>query len=119
MPLIRFIAPTARTDYRARMTGLLLRVLAAVAVLLMPLSMAAASAPVQATGASSEHCDDHGKPADVPSEHKVHCTACAGLPAMEAPVQMPDLLPVPQLVIRAVHSLAGITPETATPPPKA
>jgi hypothetical protein len=98
------------------MASAVLRLLALIALALMPLSMV--SAPAAAQPVPAGHCDDHPKPADAPAGPKVHCTACAALPAIDAPAPIAEMAPEAPTLIGLVSSLAGIEPDIATPPPK-
>jgi hypothetical protein len=116
---MRAVARPDRRAYLALMASAILRLLALIALALMPLSMASAPAAAQPVAAApSGHCDNHRKPADAPATSQMHCTACAALPAMAAPAQVAELAPETPMVIARVGLLAGIEPETATPPPK-
>jgi hypothetical protein len=97
------------------------RLLALFALVLMPLSMASTTASAQpAASAAAGHCDEHPqpKPADSPSNAKMHCTGCTALPAMEAPAPIAELRPEAPMRLRPVEFVDGIEPETATPPPR-
>jgi hypothetical protein len=119
MPLRRSIAPDAPGGYPARMAQAVLRLLALFALIFMPLSMASADVTAQpSAGASSGHCDEHQKPSDAPVGQQVHCTGCAALPAMDAKLPISGLRPPTPMELTLVELLAGIVPETATPPPK-
>jgi len=101
------------------MASALLRLLALFALVSMPLSMASAPASAQpAASMPAGHCDDHQQPAKAPAGPLMHCTACAALPAMDAPTQLTELAPGTPMLIRLASFLAGIEPDTATPPPK-
>ena len=102
-----------------RMTRIL-RLLALIAVLVMPLGMAAPAAAHPTAGMAMSHCPDQ------PSHHQQKawspvCTmACASaLPALDraedeiAPVARIAFAPLP------ARALDGFHPDTATPPPKA
>ena len=119
MPLIPFIACQGGRAYLASMASAVLRLVALVALMLMPLSMASAPAAAQpVAGAPAGHCDDHQKPADAPSAPQVHCTACTALPAIDVPAPIAELAPTMPMLIALAGFLAGIEPDIATPPPK-
>ena len=103
------------TAYPPTMVSAFLRLLALVALVLMPLSMA--SAPAAAPSVAG-HCDDQQQPAKAPAGQQVHCTACAALPAIDTPAPLAKLTPRMPTVIALASFLAGIEPDTATPPPK-
>ena len=102
---------------------MLARLVLLIAVLLMPLGMtpAAATAHGHADTASMPmgHCDDK-----APSSHMkggiADCAmACsAALPAVELPRDDLPLAACSPPIPAAMHSLHGLHPETATPPPK-
>lgn len=105
--------------YFPLMASAVLRLLALLALVLMPLSMASATASAQpAATAPAGHCDDHQQPTKAPAGPQVHCTACAALPAMDAPAEIAEMAPQMPLLIALASFLAGIEPDTATPPPK-
>ena len=98
------------------------KLLLLIAVLLMPLGMApAAAAPQHAMAMDMPigHCPDQS------SHHEMkggiaECTmACAGaLPADDLPDHQPLLIASEPIHYAAAERLYGLTPETATPPPK-
>src|SRR5262245_55873240 len=101
------------------MASAVLRLLALIALVLMPLSMASAPASAQpAARAPAGHCDDHQQPSKAPSGPLMHCTACAALPAIDTPAPIAELDPETPMLIALASFLAGIEPDTATPPPK-
>lgn len=110
--------------YRAPMRPAFLRLLAIVAVMLMPFGMAAAPAASihhqeMAKAMPMEHCPE---PASTPQSNGTlaHCSmACAAaLPVVNSPAL------VPHLTVRSLPSapmigiLSGTEPEIATPPPR-
>ena len=114
-----FVASQSSSGYSMAMDSAVLRLLALFALILMPLSMASAPASAQPNAtAPAGHCDDQQQPTKAPAGPQLHCTACAALPAMEASVPMAELRPETPIVIALVSFLAGIEPDTATPPPK-
>lgn len=105
------------------MTSVTLRLLAAIAVLLMPLGMSSASAsatlvsPAQAAAAPAG-CEDHHAPTGAPAKVDVHCASCVALPVLEAPQETRHApLSAPALPFPTRWTL-GLEPEVATPPPK-
>ena len=100
------------------MASTLVRLLAALALALMPGLMTGAPAVASTTTAVSGHCDEHQDPASAPDPQPAHCAACAAMPAVSTPIApiaftasaLPDM-PVGR-------TLAGILLEIATPPPK-
>ena len=104
------------------MARLIEKLLILLAVLLMPLGMQPAAASVPATHPMAmpmEHC-----PGQAPSHSGkagfVECTmACAAaLPAIDTPPDEPPLVTSLPVEPSVVHSLHGLHPDTATPPPK-
>jgi hypothetical protein len=98
----------------------MLRLLTLIAVLLMPLGMAAPVAAHQSAsmGMPMQHCPEpaskqHGNAAG-------ECTmACsAALPAADAVVPGRPLISCVPVASPAVQRLSGLHPDTATPPPR-
>ena len=119
------IAGKGRDPYWAVMAAALLRLLALVALVLMPLGMAGAPAVAQqmpmdhaAMAMGAGHCDEQPEQDKAPPS-KMDCAAmCTALPAADAPAPAPRLrLAAPRAVAIAVP-FAGIEPELATPPPR-
>jgi hypothetical protein len=116
------IAVIARQGWRAyfrRMARSVLALLALAAMLLVPFAMAGTSAAAHAaTPAAAGHCDDPSPPSGEPASPQMHCTACAALPAMEAPAEVAGLRPQALPPAARVGAFGGIEPDTITPPPK-
>jgi hypothetical protein len=103
-----------------------LRLLLALAVMLMPVGLMpaghfTAAAPAAANAAaSSAHCAEMGdrSPAQPRSDRSAECAiACAALPSVFRILERPEIAPAVH------HSLAtagshGLTPDAATPPPR-
>ena len=111
--------------YRAAMLRAISRLLAILAVLMMPIGMsgAAAAEPVSAQGATSEHCADHQIPGDTapndaPDSQALHCAACSALPAADQPIAAGAIVPSALRALALADGFAGIEPEIATPPPR-
>ena len=115
--MIPIIVPKGGPHYLHAMAPALFRLLALVALLLMPAAMAGAPALAQSASTTSEHCGDHQQPADTSSEGQKHCSACAALPAMDVP-DPSTLAPVTPRVIAGMAATSGNQPEIETPPPK-
>jgi hypothetical protein len=106
------------------MVAIFLRLLVALAVLMMPLAMigggaaAAAGAPHHAV-ATDDHCRDMPAPAGEAPGRSIDCMmSCAAIPAeASVPDAQPPLLQ-PLLLAQRMRTLAGVTPEAATPPPR-
>ncbi len=118
MPLMPVIARTAWRPYLRAMASALFRLLAFVAVLLMPLGMATRPAAAAQPASAAGHCDEHQEPVDAPAAPKPHCTGCAALPADEAPEAIADLRPKAPMLLALADFRAGVEPDTITPPPK-
>ena len=116
--LIPVIAGKGRRAYLAPMASAFFRLVALIAVLLMPAGMATAPAMAQAAPAAGGHCDEQKDPAESPSKPQAHCMACSALPAMEAPVAAEAMIPKMPRMIAPMAATASIVPEIATPPPK-
>ena len=104
------------------MPSMVLRLLALLALVLMPFGMGTASAiPVHhAPAAAAQHCDEHGgQPAGQSRDKAMDCAvSCSMLAVAEARIDRPSAaLPVPTARPLAERD-AGLHPDTATPPPK-
>ena len=110
------------SGYVGPVRSVIARLVLLVAVLLMPLGMAAPAEAHPATNmAMMSHCPDRAPAHHQPKGALAACTmACsAALPAMDRVAAEP-LPPLPMTVADApAHPLRGLHPETATPPPKA
>jgi hypothetical protein len=110
--------------YIAAMASTLIRLVALMALILMPLGMGAAPAlvapgPHSMTMAVSGHCDGQQDPDKAPAQKQMNCTAaCTALPAPSAPVLPPALKPTARRMSGVDTIFTGIEPEIATPPPK-
>jgi hypothetical protein len=107
------------------MAATVLRLLALVALIIMPFGMAATPALAlhadQAMTAGhavpAGHCGDQEAPEKAPA--KMDCTAaCTALPAANAPMPEPLFKPKVLRTITISVPFAGIEPEIATPPPR-
>ena len=106
----------------------LTRILAAFALLMMPLAMvgqghAAASARHHAAAAAAdEHCQDMAAPEEEDGERQnglAQCMmACAALPAWQAPLLAAAPAPRPTVFAGKASPIAGLSPEAETPPPR-
>ena len=101
----------------------LLRLIALLAVLLMPFGMApAAATPVQhrTTSMPMQHCPEQGSKHESKTAFAECTMACsAALPVIDVAQGQPlpiDRAPNHAAVVQVLH---GLHPETATPPPKA
>ena len=115
--MIPVIVRKGRLPYLRAMAAASLRLMALVALLLMPAGMAGAPALAQPVASASEHCGEHQQPADTSSEAQKHCAACSALPAVDL-AQASTLAPVTPRVIAGMSATSGIQPEIETPPPK-
>jgi hypothetical protein len=103
------------------MAAFLFKLLALVAVLLMPAGMANAAASAQQAAAATKasHCSGHEEQEKAPlSGMDAQCMACAGLPATQVPAAGARLLPSAPRLIALTNAISGIILEIATPPPK-
>jgi hypothetical protein len=103
------------------MSAYLSRLIALVALLLMPFGMTATPALAQQSGhpdSMAGHCSDQPDRGQSQLPAKEHCAVCSALPATDGPAPAPVLKPsMPRTAALAVP-FTGIEPETATPPPK-
>lgn len=116
------IVQTDRAAYLILMAVLVLRLLAIMAICVMPFGMTAPASALP--GGAVMKVDGHCGDTSAPDQHKksvpqVHCVAsCTALPAVPIAVSPPQRLapelPQPQLASR----LVGQQLEIATPPPK-
>ena len=95
----------------------LIRLIAFIAVLLMPFGMTAAPA-MEAAPAASSHCGQQEDPADAPASMEDHCAACSALPTIDAPAADEAVRPGLPLRLIRMAPFRGIVPDTITPPPK-
>jgi hypothetical protein len=95
----------------------LVRLIAFIAVLLMPFGMASAPA-MEVAPAPAGHCGEHEEPADAPEGTSSHCAACSALPTVDAPAPQDVGEPKPMLKLMGATPFHGIEPDTITPPPK-
>lgn len=109
--------------YGAAMASTVLRLLALLALVAMPIDMAnapALAAPVDhhmMTGTG--HCGEKPDGDKVPAQTKMDCTAaCTALPASPAPLPLSALRPKPLRTAAVVTPFTGVVPEIATPPPR-
>jgi hypothetical protein len=114
-----FIAGAGGAAYMRVMLALLTRLIAMLALALMPLSMGASAAAATVSSAKTAHCG--GQTQDeptVPAETKMHCLSCAGLPALAASFAPRAVAAVSPQRSAPVAVFSGIDIEIATPPPK-
>ena len=94
-----------------------------IALVLMPIGMASASAvasPVDhAAMSQSGHCGDQGEEDQAPGAKRMDCTAaCTALPPSLEPVLAPPLKPLAQRTVAVAAPFKDIVLEIATPPPR-
>jgi hypothetical protein len=114
------IVAQGRGDYLRPMSAAI-RLLALIALVLMPLGMAPGHAMAHHAphAAQPGHCDDRSNPDRPPAPRAVDCVAaCTALPANEASCPTPRLPPEAPGPIALAERFVGIVPEIATPPPK-
>ena len=101
------------------MSGRILRLLALLAMLMMPAGMAsAADVPMAAASTTAGHCDEHSEPAGTPADLAGHCAGCSALPTFALPEPEAVVRPKTVLTLVAMEPFVGIEPDTITPPPK-
>ena len=123
--MISVIVQKGSPHYVAAMASAVFRLLALIALVLMPIGMGAApalAAPdhhTMMTTAGAGHCDEQQDPDQAPAQHQMDCTAaCAAIAAPAAPVVAPTFKPTAPRTIGVAAPFTGIEPEIATPPPK-
>jgi hypothetical protein len=106
------------------MTAAVLRLLALIALVLMPLGMAGAPAAASAMPAdhamAAGHCE--GQPGDeqqAPSASMDCAAMCTAIPAREAEAPIPMFQRSNLAAVTVAVAFQGIEPELATPPPRA
>lgn len=102
------------------MLPLLTRLLAVLALVLMPVTMTASPAFAAEHGqvATSMPCGDHDQPSKSSSDRPGHCTSCVAVAeptfaSLHAPMQLVALL-----ADRDQRLMLGVLLEVATPPPR-
>lgn len=117
--MMSVIARQASPSYLSDMAKVLFRLLAMIAIVLMPVSGVSAPAMAQASSsADAGNCSDHQQPSKDPDQKQAHCTACNALPALAAPSVVAELVPETPRLLTRIHGIQGVAPELATPPPK-
>ena len=116
------IARSGSTAYLRRVIAALSRLLALVALVLMPVGMGVAPAAAYAPQAAAEgrHCGgtEEGAP-DAPSAPAAGCTTGCAAVAPDLPRAGPaKLMPRQAPPATFIAAIAGIEPDIATPPPK-
>jgi hypothetical protein len=125
--IVRAFAPAF---WRGMSAANLLRLLAALALVLMPLGIVStAHATVighAAPAASSAHCAEmsghrhNHRPARPQPDCMADCAiACSALPSIAGIVPLPGLAPALRQPPALSSSVHGLHPEAATPPPRA
>ncbi len=104
------------------MTAAVLRLLALIALVLMPIGMASVPAAASAMPAdhtmAAGHCEGQPGSEEAPAA-TMDCTAmCAAIPAREPVAKAPLFQRTALRTIVFAFAFEGIVPETATPPPK-
>ena len=102
------------------MVSTLLRLVTAIALMLMPLGMAQAAAVGAPASAAVEagHCDEHSEPGKAPAGPNHHCAACTAIPSVDSPLARTEITPQAPLTAEPVDPLPGLELEIATPPPR-
>jgi hypothetical protein len=96
------------------------RLLALVALVLMPFTMAAAPAGAHAMpqAMTQDHCGDHPDAPAAPADMAQCMLMCAALPAAEPLTVFAPDLPKAPLRLNRVKPIHGIILDIATPPPR-
>lgn len=93
-----------------------------IALLMAPYGRVQAQAAVHHAPptAMAGHCDPTPQEAPAPAhEGSIDCMiACAGMPAFEANLNGPDVLPLAAMIALPVAALDGILPQFDPPPPR-
>ena len=117
------IVQTALGLYGAHVVAAFIRLLALIALVIMPLGMAAT--PALAQPGHHSMAANHAMPAghcgeeQAPAPSKMDCTAaCTALPASWTPMPEPALKPKAPRALSIAAPFSGIEPEIATPPPR-
>lgn len=105
------------------MAAYLFRLMALLALALMPFGMTGGAATAQpAAAAETGHCAGHDReqgPEQAPGQaHASGCLACAGLPPLGVSAAAEAIVPAVPRLITAEHAFEGIEPDIATPPPR-
>lgn len=90
-----------------------------VALLVLPMGMAAAPANAEPTrAAASGHCDEHQQPPDAPAKAQLHCVGCLALPVIEAASGTEVASGRTPTQVQRAEPLSDVTTLTDPPPPK-
>ena len=106
------------------MTSALMKLLALVALVLMPLGMGGAPAVAQPAPdgravMAMGHCDEQQEREKAPASKKMDCAAaCTAIPADAAAEPAAILKPKAPRTIALVAPFTGVVLEIATPPPR-
>ena len=105
------------------MAAAILRLMALIALMLMPVGMAGAPAMAQPApaehGMAMDHCDGMPGEEQAPAPSKMDCAAmCVALPAADTPAPEATIKPTAPRTIAIGARFDGIVPEIATPPPR-
>jgi hypothetical protein len=96
------------------------RLLAILALVLMPIGMTSAPAMAAEHGqAATMPCDSHEEPPKSTPDRQAHCTSCAATAEPSATLADDRLEPLAILADRSERLLLGILLDVATPPPRA
>lgn len=121
------IVQKASSPYGAPMVAAIFRLLALVALVIMPLGMTATPALAHSENHSmpmdhsmpAGHCDDQQAPEKAPAPAKMDCTAaCTALPATSGPALAPGFKPKAPRTVSIETPFEGTEPEILTPPPR-
>lgn len=111
---------TAKWDRKGGMLPFLSRLLAVLALALMPISMTSAPAvAADRSQAAAMPCDSHEQPSESTPDRQAHCASCVAVAGPGAALVEDRLEPVAILADRNERLLLGILLDVATPPPRA
>jgi hypothetical protein len=123
--LTSVIAPKGSRAYVDAMGVAIFRLLALIAIALMPLGMAgpAMAQPISADHSALAmqmgHCNEQPTKEKTPAPSKMDCTAmCTALPAADSLLPAETIRPLALLTAAIAAPFTGIEPEIATPPPR-
>ena len=122
--MIPVIVGQAFGRYVAAVASVMLRMLALIALVIMPFGMTAAPAQAQPVHhamamAGNGHCDEQQDQHRAPTRNQTDCAAaCTALPAPAEPILARPLKPKAPRAVALVAPFHGIVLEIATPPPR-
>jgi hypothetical protein len=116
------IAGQGSSAYLRRMIAPITRLLALIALVLMPLGMGAAAAAPQAAPHTAEtgHCSgSEQRGPEAPLAPMADCTiSCSAVAPDHVSAPFDKILPKERSIAVPIIGIAGVEPDIATPPPK-